>query len=167
MARKGQTPAQPVKQEPVESAPNMDSQDIGAPVVEQVEQPPVVETPPEPQPEPEPEPEPEAIDDEPIVVPVEQPEQVAPVAAELDVPALAGTQASAPVEVELDTPAKVDIESLTDYAARIEEAGQPLAVCQITHPDAKDGGLHVGTYAGIRLVRGETPAALLSDGTVI
>lgn len=89
--------------------------------------------------------------------PVEQPEQVAPIAAELDIPAYAGTPEPLPVEVE----------SLTDYAARIEEAAQPLAVCQITHPDAKDGGLHVGTYAGIRLVRGEHPAALLSDGTVI
>lgn len=89
--------------------------------------------------------------------PVEQPEQVSPVAPELGIPAHAGTQAPAPVEVE----------SLTAYAARIEEAAQPLAVCQITHPEAKDGGLHVGTYAGIRLRNGDTPAALLSDGTVI
>ena len=56
---------------------------------------------------------------------------------------------------------------MATYAARIEEAAQPLPVCQITHPDAKDGGLHVGKYAGIRLVRGDVPAALLSDGTTI
>jgi hypothetical protein len=60
-----------------------------------------------------------------------------------------------------------EVEPLVAYAARIEEAAQPLPVCQITHPDAKDGGLHVGKYAGIRLVRGDTPAALLSDGSTI
>ena len=59
------------------------------------------------------------------------------------------------------------VEELAAYAARIEEAAQPLPVCQITHPEAKDGGLHVGKYAGIRLLHGETPAALLSDGTTI
>lgn len=58
-------------------------------------------------------------------------------------------------------------ESLADYAARIEEQAQPLPVCQITHPGAKDGGLHVGKYAGIRLVRGDAPAALLSNGSTI
>jgi hypothetical protein len=116
MVRKAQTPAQPVKQEPVDVAPNMDGQHAGAPLVEEIEQLPVVETPPEPELEP--------------IVPVE-------------------------------------VESLTAYAARMEAAAQPLAVCQITHPDAKDGGLHVGTYAGIRLVRGDTPAALLSDGSTI
>jgi hypothetical protein len=66
-----------------------------------------------------------------------------------------------------EKPQAVEVESLTAYAARIEEAAQPLAVCQITHPEAKDGGLHVGTYAGIRLKRGDTLAALLSDGTTI
>lgn len=60
-----------------------------------------------------------------------------------------------------------DVESLAAYAARVEETAQPLPVCQITHPDAKEGGLHVGKYAGIRLVRGDAPAALLSDGTTI
>lgn len=64
-----------------------------------------------------------------------------------------------------EAPQPIDVESLTAYAARIEEAAQPLAVCQITHPEAKDGGLHVGTYAGIRLKRGDTLAALLSDGS--
>lgn len=64
-------------------------------------------------------------------------------------------------------PQPFEVESLTAYAARMEAAAQPLAVCQITHPDAKDGGLHVGTYAGIRLKRGDTLAALLSDGSTI
>lgn len=58
-------------------------------------------------------------------------------------------------------------ESLAAYAARIEEAAQPLPVCEITHPDAKDGVIHVGKYAGIRLKHGAAPAALLSDGRVI
>lgn len=64
-------------------------------------------------------------------------------------------------------PAPADVETLAVYAARIEEQAQPLPVCQITHPEAKDGGLHVGKYAGIRLVHGDTPAALLSDGITI
>ena len=71
----------------------------------------------------------------------------------------------APPEPEPAPPAAV--EPLATYAARIEEEAQPLPVCQITHPEAKDGGLHVGKYAGIRLVQGDTPAALLSDGTTI
>ena len=62
---------------------------------------------------------------------------------------------------------RADVEPLATYAARIEEAAQPLPVCQITHPEAKDGAIHVGKYAGIRLVHGDTPAALLSDGTTI
>ena len=64
-------------------------------------------------------------------------------------------------------PAPADVETLATYAARIEEAAQPLPVCQITHPDAKDGGLHVGKYAGIRLKHGDKPAALLSDGSTL
>ena len=63
--------------------------------------------------------------------------------------------------------APADVEALAAYAARIEKAAQPLAVCQITHPDAVDGAIHLGTYAGIRLVCGEEPTALLSDGTII
>lgn len=62
---------------------------------------------------------------------------------------------------------RAEVEPLAAYAARIEEQAQPLPVCQITHPDAKDGAVHVGKYAGIRLVRGEAPAALLSDGSII
>jgi len=61
----------------------------------------------------------------------------------------------------------IDVEPLATYAARIEEAGQPLAVCEITHPDAVDGTIHVGKYAGIRLVHGNVPTALLSDGSTI
>jgi hypothetical protein len=73
----------------------------------------------------------------------------------------------AEVEPELPIVAKAEVEPLAQYAARIEEAAQPLPVCQITHPDAKDGGLHVGKYAGIRLMQGKAPAALLSDGSTI
>ena len=62
---------------------------------------------------------------------------------------------------------EVETEALASYAARIEEQAQPLPVCEITHPDAVDGAIHVGKYAGIRLVRGDVAAALLSDGTVI
>ena len=64
-------------------------------------------------------------------------------------------------------PTPAEVEPLAAYAARIEEAAQPLPVCEITHPDAKGGTIHVGKYAGIRLVRGDTPAALLSDGSTI
>jgi hypothetical protein len=63
--------------------------------------------------------------------------------------------------------APAETEALAAYAVRIEEQAQPLPVCQITHPDAVDGAIHQGKYAGIRLVRGDTPAALLSDGTTI
>jgi len=96
--------------------------------------------------------------------PVVQPKQEQAPAPEPVVPDAADPPA-APAEPEPRQPAEV--EPLATYAARIEEAAQPLPVCQITHPDAKDGGLHVGKYAGIRLVRGDVPAALLSDGTTI
>ena len=159
MARKAQTPAQPVKQEPVDVAPNMDSQDTGAPVVDEIAQLPVVETLPALQLDPE---------HAPAPAPVMQPEQehafepVVPAAVE---PVLPPDEPS-PTPVPIPAP-PVEVEPLAVYAARIEEVGQPLAVCEITHPDAKDGGLHVGKYAGIRLVRGDTPAALLSDGSTI
>lgn len=58
-------------------------------------------------------------------------------------------------------------EPLAAYLARIEQAAQPLPVCQVTHPDAIDGAIHQGTYAGIRLVKGDAPSALLSDGSTI
>lgn len=64
-------------------------------------------------------------------------------------------------------PAPADVETLAAYAARVEEQAQPLPICEITHPDAKDGALHVGKYAGIRLKHGDVPAALLSDGSTI
>lgn len=60
-----------------------------------------------------------------------------------------------------------ETEALSAYAARIEEQAQPLAVCQITHPDAIDGAIHEGKYAGIRLVKGDTPSALVSDGSTL
>jgi hypothetical protein len=89
------------------------------------------------------------------------PEPAAPAAGEPPAP-----PAPAPTPEPTSRQA-VDVEPLAVYAARIEEQGQPLPVCQITHPDAKDGAIHVGKYAGIRLVRGDTPAALLSDGSTI
>jgi hypothetical protein len=64
-------------------------------------------------------------------------------------------------------PAPEPVETLSEYARRVEELAQPLAVCQITHPDAVQGAIHVGKYAGIRLVRGDMLQALLSDGTVL
>lgn len=64
-------------------------------------------------------------------------------------------------------PAPADVETLAAYAARIEEQAQPLPVCEITHPEAKDGAIHVGKYAGIRLRHGAALSALLSDGRVI
>lgn len=64
-------------------------------------------------------------------------------------------------------PEPADTEPLAAYAARIEEAAQPLAVCQITHPDAVDGAVHIGTYAGIRLVKGDKIEALLSSGETL
>jgi hypothetical protein len=64
-------------------------------------------------------------------------------------------------------PAPVAVEPLATYAARIEELAQPLAVCQITHPDAVHGAIHVGKYAGIRLVKGDKPKAVVSDGSTL
>jgi hypothetical protein len=63
--------------------------------------------------------------------------------------------------------AKKEQESLAAFAARVEEQAQPLAVCRITHPDAVDGSIHEGKYAGIRLVKGEKAEALLSNGACL
>lgn len=63
--------------------------------------------------------------------------------------------------------AKKEHEALAAYAARIEEQAQPLAVCRITHPDAIDGAVHEGKYAGIRLVKGDKIEALISDGSTL
>lgn len=99
---------------------------------------------------------------EPVVQPEQEqapaPEPVVPDAADPPVP---------PPEPEPEPQPPAEVEPLATYAARIEEAAQPLPVCQITHPEAKDGTIHVGKYAGIRLVHGAEPAALLSDGTTI
>lgn len=98
--------------------------------------------------------------------PVVQPEQEQAPAPEPVVPDAAESP-PAPAEPEPAPPPPADVEPLAAYAARIEEQAQPLPVCQITHPEAKDGAVHVGKYAGIRLVRGDTPAALLSDGSTL
>jgi hypothetical protein len=58
-------------------------------------------------------------------------------------------------------------EALAAYVARIEEHAQPLAVCRVTHPDAIDGAIHEGKYAGIRLVKGDKIEALISDGSTL
>lgn len=59
------------------------------------------------------------------------------------------------------------ITPLPEYASQVEQKAQPLAVTQITHPDAIHGAIHEGIYAGIRLVKGDTPSARLSDGSTI
>lgn len=60
----------------------------------------------------------------------------------------------------------VEIEPIGAFIARIERQAQPLAVAQISHPDAKEGEVYQGTFAGIRQVKGE-PGAILSDGSKI
>ena len=62
---------------------------------------------------------------------------------------------------------KAATEALPAYAARMESQAQPLAVCRITHPDAVEGAVFEGTYAGIRLANGPDMSALLSDGSTI
>lgn len=61
--------------------------------------------------------------------------------------------------------AKKDIPTLQAFAAAMEAKAQPLAVTQITHPDAVDGGVYEGVYAGIRLVKGDAVAAVFADGS--
>ena len=166
MARKGQAPAQPAEQKPVDPAPTTESQKAGAPGIEEAAQPPVVETPPVPPADPEPVPAPEPVE-HPELEPAPEPEPVAPATEELPEPLAQPELSPRAIELLAALFAPADIEPLATYAARIEEAAQPLPVCQITHPDAKNGSIHVGKYAGIRLVHGDTPAALLSDGTTI
>jgi hypothetical protein len=67
----------------------------------------------------------------------------------------------------LATKPKQPSEDLAAYAKRIERAAQPLAVCIITHPNAVDGAIFEGVYAGIRLVNGPEMSARLSDGNTI
>lgn len=62
---------------------------------------------------------------------------------------------------------KEAIVSLSEYANMVEKMAQPLAVVQITHPEAVTGDIHQGTYAGIRLVKADTASALLSSGEII
>lgn len=62
---------------------------------------------------------------------------------------------------------QTDIPSLKDYVAQMEEKAQPLTVCQVTHPDAKDGDVYVGVYSGIRMAKGDSPLAVISDGSTI
>lgn len=55
---------------------------------------------------------------------------------------------------------------LNDYVKQMEREVQErygLAITRISHPEAKDGTVFQGTYAGIPLVRGEL-GMLLSDG---
>lgn len=155
MGKRKPQPAAPVEQKPVEPALTLEQ--VETPPVEEVaqpvEEPPVVAPEPEPESEREPEPEPEpvvaAADD--LTSPAQAEHELSPRAIEL-------------LAAVLDP---AEVEPLADYADRIEEAAQPLPVCQITHPEAKDGAIHVGKYAGIRLVHGDTPAALLSDGSTL
>lgn len=60
-----------------------------------------------------------------------------------------------------------EVPTLQEYIAQAEAKAQPLAICQITHPEAIDGTVHEGTYSGIRMVRGDALSALLSDGSTI
>lgn len=60
-----------------------------------------------------------------------------------------------------------EVEPLSAYVARMEDAAQPFVVTKVTHPGAVDGAIHEGKYAGIRLVRGDDIGAVLSNGTVI
>lgn len=63
--------------------------------------------------------------------------------------------------------AKKETPSLAAFAVQAEAQADPLTVCQITHPDAINGSVHEGARSGIRLIKGDTVSALLSDGTVI
>jgi hypothetical protein len=47
--------------------------------------------------------------------------------------------------------------TLAEYAADLEERAQALGlpVVSISHPDAKDGDVYTGKYAGIRLTKGD------------
>jgi hypothetical protein len=98
-------------------------------------------------------------------------EHVAPGAEQFPEPELAPV---APIAEEIAEPEPAKpiqepepIESLAAFAARIEEQAQPLAVCRITHPEAVDGGIHEGKYAGIRLVKGDKIEALIADGSTL
>lgn len=56
--------------------------------------------------------------------------------------------------------------SLNDFIRQMERDVQErdgLVITRISHPDAEDGAVYQGVYAGIPLARGE-PGMLLSDG---
>ena len=69
--------------------------------------------------------------------------------------------------VKVKNEAPVNVLPLAEYVMMAEERAQPLAVVEVTHPAAVNGDIHVGTYAGIRLVKGDAVSAKLSDGSVI
>lgn len=92
------------------------------------------------------------------------PEPAAPIEQQ---PAAPAPEPAAPAADDPPPAPPVEVEPLLAYAARIEELAQPLTVCQITHPNAVDGAIHVGKYAGIRLVKGDKVEALLSSGQAI
>ena len=92
------------------------------------------------------------------------PEPAAPIEQQ---PAAPAPEPAAPAAGDPPPAPPVEVEPLATYAARIEELAQPLAVCQITHPNAVDGAIHVGKYAGIRLVHGDQVEALLSSGQTL
>lgn len=55
---------------------------------------------------------------------------------------------------------------LNDFIKQMERDTQEkygLAITKISHPEAEDGVIFQGTYAGIPLIKGE-PGMLLSDG---
>lgn len=65
--------------------------------------------------------------------------------------------------------AKKDIPTLAAFALLAEKQAMNIGatVCEITHPDAVQGAVHEGQASGIRLIKGDTVSAVLSDGTVI
>lgn len=65
--------------------------------------------------------------------------------------------------------AKKDIPTLAAFALQAEAQAMSIGatVCQITHPEAVHGAIHVGAASGIRLVKGEAAEARLSDGSTI
>lgn len=56
--------------------------------------------------------------------------------------------------------------SLVAFCAQAEAAALPLTVCRVAHPDAIDGDVFEGTYAGYPLTNGKEAVAQLSDGSI-
>ena len=65
--------------------------------------------------------------------------------------------------------AKKEIPALAAFALLAEKQAQNIGVtvCEITHPEAVHGAIHQGAASGIRLIKGEAVAAILSDGSTI